>query len=183
MPIREIAPDNEGEIDMVAQRMRDTLIEVEGPEVGGGMYTMDWLRDRVRWHLDPSQSLAKVYLAVSEDGEIVGHTIVRRETGEGGVHFGLVSTTYVIPPARRGGIAQQLLETGERWMQSHRLPSYSTWTSATNHKLINLYRKNGYVEAERHAHAGTGTLMVRLEKRGWSSAATAPAEQPGQQDD
>jgi GNAT superfamily N-acetyltransferase len=165
MPIREIAPDDEGEIDLVAQRMRDTLIEVEGPEVGGAMYSMDWLRDRVRWHLDPSKVLAKVYLALSVAGDIVGHTIVRRETGEAGAHFGLVSTTYVIPASRRDGVAQQLLEAGERWMESLDLPSSSTWTSTTNAKLIGLYEKNGYRQVEQHVHAGTGTLMVRLEKR------------------
>lgn len=183
MSIREIASDNESEIDLVAQRMRETLIEVEGPEVGGAMYSMDWLRDRLRWHLDPSKSLARVYLAIADDGEIVGHTIVRRETNEAGAPFGLVSTTFVIPAARRSGIAQQLLEAGERWMQARGLPSSSTWTSSTNTKLIRLYIKNGYAEVERHPHPGTGTLMVRLEKRGWDSAPLNPAGQPGQEND
>ena len=76
-----------------------------------------------------------------------------------------------------------MLEAGERWMQSQGLPSSSTWTSATNDKLIRLYNKNGYGEAERHPHPGTGTLMVRLEKRGWDSAPPSPAGKRGQEND
>lgn len=165
MQIREIDAGSEAEIDLVAQRMRDTLIEVEGPETGVALYTMDWLRDRVRWHLDPGKALAKVLLAVDAAGQIVGHTIVRRESTEAGVHFGLVSTTYVVPASRRFGIAQQLLTAGEAWMHQHALPVSATWTSSTNTPLIRLYARNGYAQVEQHTHAVTGTLMVKLEKR------------------
>ncbi len=165
MRIREIDAADDAEIDLVAQRMRDTLIEVEGPETGVALYTMDWLRDRVRWHLDPDKALAKVLLAVDADGQIVGHTIVRRESTEEGAHFGLVSTTYVVPASRRFGIAQRLLEAGEAWMHQHALPVSATWTSSTNTPLIRLYARNGYAQVEQHAHPVTDTLMVKLEKR------------------
>ena len=74
--IRPIDPNSEDEIDRAAQWMRATLIEVEGEETGITLYSLDWLRQRVRWHLDPACSLAAVLLAEETDGSIVGHSIV-----------------------------------------------------------------------------------------------------------
>jgi hypothetical protein len=68
--IREISPDCEAEIALVARRMRDTLVEVEGPEAGGSLYTLDWLRERVRWHLNPQAAVARVYLAIDADQQV-----------------------------------------------------------------------------------------------------------------
>src|SRR5438034_4585227 len=93
--IRELDPLAEQEINLVAQRMRDTLIEVEGPDVGAALYSMDWLRERVRWHLNLQTALAKVFLAVQDDGKVIGHTIVRKEVDPQGSPYGLFSTTYV----------------------------------------------------------------------------------------
>lgn len=50
--IREIDPILINEIELVATRMRQTLVEVLGPEKGTALYTMEWLLERVRWHLD-----------------------------------------------------------------------------------------------------------------------------------
>lgn len=168
--IREINPHSDAEIDLVAARMRETLIEVEGVETGTGLYSIAWLRERVRWHLDAAQSRAKVYLAIHGDSDvlsnIVGHTIVRveKEEGEPGRGFGLFSTTFVEPQARRRGIAQRLLTVGEQWMVTQSLPFAATWTSAGNGKLIALYVRNGYRRTAEHIHAETGTRMVKLEK-------------------
>ena len=151
------------EIDIVANRMRTTLIEVEGEEVGTALYSLDWLRERVRWHLGNPAVQAKVLLATS-DGEIIGHTIVRREAEAFAAEFGLISTTYVCPEFRGLGVATALLEAGERWFASLKLRSYATWTSSANSQLIKLYEKHGYTVTERHPHEVTNTLMVRLTK-------------------
>lgn len=165
MYIREINPLAEAEIELVAQRMRATLVEVEGPEVGVALCSMDWLRDRVRWHLDGASVTAKIFLAVRPDGDIVGHTIVRHEVDQAGNAFGLFSTTYVIPAARRGGMADALLRTGEQWMREQALGSAATWTSSTNSKLISLYAKRGYSQTAQYLYVPTETLMVKLERR------------------
>ena len=167
--LRVLQPGAEADIDRVAQGMRRTLVEVEGEAVGIALYTMDWLRDRVRFHLDPALSTAQVFLAVVPapgDGaeRIVGHTIVRVESNEDGRRFGLFSTTYIDPSARRAGIADRLLERGEAWMREHALPEAATWTSATNARLIALYAKRGYAEVEAGPNDQTGTAMVRLAK-------------------
>jgi len=162
--IRAIDPNSVAEIDLVAQRMRATLIEVEGEETGTAVYSMDWLRERVRWHLDSSQVKAQVFLAANAQGDILGHTIVRQEFEENGNSYGLVSTTFVAPDARRSGVADKLLQAGEDWMRSLGLGSCATWTSSTNLKLIRMYVKHGYRQTATHVHETTGTLMVRLER-------------------
>lgn len=162
--IRAINPHASEEINLVAERMRATLIEVEGEETGTALYSMDWLRERVRWHLDSQQVIAQVFLAVNDIEDILGHTIVRREFEEDGSTYGLVSTTYVTPGARRSGVAEALLQTRENWMEELGLESSATWTSSTNHKLIRLYEKHGYRQTATHVHETTGTLMVKLEK-------------------
>src|SRR5262245_7442689 len=112
--------------------MRLTLIEVEGEVAGGAMYSMDWLRERVRWHLDPACCTGQVFLVELAGGVIVGHTIVRVEHAETGRRFGLFSTTYVDPAERRRGVADALLQRGEQWFAEQGLSEACTWTSATN---------------------------------------------------
>lgn len=142
MRIREIDPSSEAEIEIVAARMRLTLMEVIDPVRGDAMYTLDWLRDRVRFHLDPSRQAA-VYVAEADDGRIVGHTIVRTQVEED-AELGLFSTTYVVPEARRAGVAQMLLQRGEDWMLGVGMSRAATYTSNTNDKLIHLYESRGY---------------------------------------
>jgi GNAT superfamily N-acetyltransferase len=160
--IRAIDADSAAEIALVAQRMRQTLVEVEGEAVGTALYTLEWLTDRVRWHLDSSQCTGAVFVAVANGGRVLGHTIVRAESQRPGGRFGLFSTTYVEPAARGQGVASNLLIHGERWMVELGLCEAATWTSATNAKLIKLYGKHGYGVTDEHVHDVTGTRMVRL---------------------
>lgn len=162
--IREIDPNAQTEIDLVAQRMRATLIEVEGEATGTALYSMDWLRKRVHWHLDRAQVTGQVLLAEDVKGCILGHTIVRQEFEKDGSTYGLVSTTFVTPDARRSGVAEALLRAGEDWMRGLGLGCCATWTSSTNTKLIRLYKKHGYRQTATHVHETTGTLMVKLER-------------------
>jgi hypothetical protein len=64
---RPIDPDSDAEVDLVAARMRETLVEVLGRERGEVMYTMEWLRARVRRHMHPSRA---VFVAVDALQEI-----------------------------------------------------------------------------------------------------------------
>lgn len=161
--VRPIAAADEAEIERSARWMRATLVEVEGEEVGTALYTMDWLRARLRWHLDPAQASAAVLLVEDAAGTVLGHTIVRQETdAQDGSVYGLISTTYVEPAARRAGVAGTLLEAGEQWFRARGLARAATWTSAGNAKLIGLYEKHGYRRAATHVHDSTGTPMIQL---------------------
>jgi GNAT superfamily N-acetyltransferase len=165
MRIRPLTPASLREMALVARRMRRTLIEVEGEEIGGSMYSMEWLLERVRWHLDPRSCTGEVFLAIADDAVVAGHTIVRIERPAQGEPFGLFSTTWVEPAYRRQALAAALLRRGEQWMAEQGVATASTWTSSTNAPLIALYARHGYTEAERGEHPGTGTAMVRLARQ------------------
>ncbi len=164
MRIRDIDPTSTAEVDLVAQRMLQTLIEVEGSDRGSSMYTMEWLVARVRWHLDGESCRGRVLLAEFPHKQVAGHTIVRLEPTESG-QFGLVSTTYIDPAFRRTGLASAFLVYSERWFSEQSMPSCCTWTSSTNAPLIALYRRHGYSISDSGANDLTGTLMVRLSKQ------------------
>ncbi len=154
MTIRPLNPNSRDEIELVARRMRLTLMEVISEEEGEKMYTMDWLIDRVRFHLDPMKSEGQVFVAENESGEILGHTIVRVESGEG--YF---STFYVAPEARGQSIATEFIKTGEAWMRERSMNIARTNTAKDNAKLQNLLFKFGYEITDRSEN------MVSLTKR------------------
>jgi GNAT superfamily N-acetyltransferase len=156
--IRELEPGASDEIELVAQRMRATLVHVLGEERGTALYTLDWLRDRVRFHLDPERSTAKVFLAELRPGEVAGHTIVRREEPSGEPPFGLFSTIYVEPSSRRRGVATALLLQGEAWFREQGLSRAATNTAEHNQPLIAQFQRQGY------ALVFTANEMVQLSK-------------------
>ncbi len=141
--IRRLQKSSSSEIELVATRMRETLIEVLGVELGSSYYSMDWLIRRVLYHLDPQQCDGEVMLLES-DGQVIAHCIVRQELDADGSAYGLFSTSYVLPEHRQKGIATMLLKAGETWMQSRGLRRAATNTGIHNSKLISLYKKHGY---------------------------------------
>lgn len=155
VPIRPLDPGCPAEVELVAARMRLTLIEVLGEERGGSMYDLEWLRERVRWHLDPGQCTGEVFLALGPGGAVSGHTIVRVER-EGADAIGLFSTTFVAPEARRRGVATALLDRGEGWFRERGLPEAVTYTDRLNARLIRLFEGRGYRRRE------VANDMVRL---------------------
>ncbi len=161
--LRDLNPTAISEIERVAQGMRQTLIEVEGEARGAALYTMDWLRDRVRWHLDPAQTRARVVVAVGEADQILGHTIFRIECPDNAA-FGLISTTYVWPEQRRRGLADRLLRCAEDWFIAQGLARCCTWTSSTNRPLIALYGRHGFTQTDQGPNDLTDTLMIQLSK-------------------
>ncbi len=142
--LRLLSREETEAISLVAARMRLTLMEVVGEEEGAAMYSLEWLVDRVHFHLDPARSTGVVFVVENDTSAILGHTIVRVEPEGTGGRVGLFSTTYVDPAARRLGIADQLLEAGEQWIRAQGLAAAITHTTAKNEKLIRLYQKHGY---------------------------------------
>lgn len=167
--VRPLNPDDDAEIQLVAARMRDTLIEVLGPARGATMYTMPWLIQRVRWHLNPALCLGQVFVISDAEGDVVGHTIVRVEQDDDGGPLGLISTTYVVPERRRAGLAEALLHAGEAWLTAHGATRLATNTSETNWPLIHLYQKAGY----RITHRAPDAQMVQLSRQAGAQASQA----------
>lgn len=162
-----VRPVQDHEVELVAERMRATLVEVLGEARGQAMYTMEWLRDRVRFHLDPSRSTGAVLVA-EEARFVVGHTIVRVEADG----TGLFSTTYVEPTARRRGVARHLLLAGEAWLSAHPIRELATCTARDNGRLIGLFRAHGYEETD------ATDEMVRLGKPATRGAGGGTDRQP-----
>jgi GNAT superfamily N-acetyltransferase len=155
MKIREIDPQSEFEINLVAQRMRQTLVEVLGEEKGVSMYTIDWLIDRVRWHLHPQNTNGRVFLSENEDGKIIGHAIARVDLGSS---FGYFSTIFVEPSSRKNGVATDLMKHVEDWFLKVGMPKI-IYNTANNHvALIGLFKSQGYNITH------TESEMVRLTK-------------------
>jgi GNAT superfamily N-acetyltransferase len=156
--IRELDPGSEAEIALVARRMRQTLEEVLGEEKGKEYYSMEWLVDRVRWHLDPAQTEAKIFLCVSNTGEVVGQAIARLEQKTGGEPYGYFSTIFVEPGSRSQGLATSLLLHVEGWLRSQGVPKIIYNTARNHEKLIRLFGSHGFAITHREAE------MVQLTK-------------------
>ena len=156
--IRAINPQSRVEVELVASRMRQTLVEVLGEEVGANMYTMDWLIQRVLWHLDPNQCVGQVFLSEDSEGHITGHTIVRIQLDETGKKIGLFSTFFVEPGSRNQAVATSFVVHGEKWMLDHGMTTAMTYTAESNDRLKSLLISLGY-------RAGTAqNQMIALSK-------------------
>ncbi len=159
LKIREIDPNSEAEINLVAGRMRQSLVEVLGEDQGVALYTMGWLVSRVKWHLDATQIIAKVFLVETKAAEIVAHAIARIEVDETKNLFGYFSTIFVEENSRNQGIASGLIAHVESWFLEKGLPK-SVYNTAENHiKLIRLFERHGYQIAY------SNLKMVQLVKR------------------
>lgn len=156
MRIREINPSSSDEIDLVANRMRLTLVEVVGDERGSTMYSPEWLKQRVLWHVKEAEG--KVFVAVGSDGVISGQAIGRVENSESIGRHGYFSTIYVAPEFRRQGIAQKLLENIEVWFTQKHLTTFIYNTAKNHAPILHLFGKNGY------AVTHTADEMVQLSK-------------------
>ena len=147
------------QLDLIAVRMRATLVEVLGPETGESMYSLEWLRDRAASHLD-GRCVGAIFIARGSGAEgNIGHIILREELDDEGP-LGLVSTIYVLPAGRRHGVARQLVDAAHGWFQSRDLRRCATDTSNTNTPLIRLLNGLGYEIVFRSEEKN----MVRLMK-------------------
>lgn len=73
-------------------------------------YPVNWPADPARW-LQPSQAL-QAWVAATDDTPVAGHVILRQPPAAG--RSAEVSRLFVVPAARRQGIASALLEAAMR---------------------------------------------------------------------
>jgi len=149
--IRAIDASSRQEVELVASRMRETLVEVLGESRGGSMYTPAWLIERVLFHVKVG-----VVLVAESDDVVVGHAMGRVEDDLG--HF---STIFVAPASRRHGVAMALLRRVEEWFVGRGVADVRYYTDTANAALIGLFRTHGYVITETSAEHH----MVKLTKR------------------
>lgn len=146
-------------LDVVATRMRATLIEVLGEDVGSSMYSFEWLKDRAKSHIDGRLPGAIFVARLAHADDLAGHIIVREEPDADGP-LGLVSTIYVQPELRHLGVASGLLRAAHAWFDGRSLTRWATDTSSTNTPLIDLFGRFGYSVTYRSDEKS----MVRLSR-------------------
>ncbi len=142
MKIREIDPLSVSEVELVAQRMRQTLVEVLGEEEGSSMYSMDWLIQRVRWHLNPLNTNGRVFLLEDHVGTIVGHAIARIDHDSS---FGYFATIFIEASSRRRGAASRLINHVEDWFLKFNMTKIHYNTAVNHVAVLNLFKSHGYV--------------------------------------
>lgn len=140
--LREIDPNSDAEINLVAERMGKTLQEVLGEERGTEMYSRQWLVDRVRWHLSGEVS-ALVLVAEDASEKISGHAIARIEIDDT-LPLCLFSTIYVEPTARGTGLAGRLMERVEAWARQQGSLSIRYNTAHDHTRLIGMFERRGF---------------------------------------
>lgn len=156
--IRPLDGADAAEVARVADRMRATLVEVLGAERGAAMYTAEWLRDRVRAHLDPRQLDGAGFVAAADDGgDIVGHLLARPELDDGRP-IGLIATVWVEPAWRGRGIATALFDAGEAWLRGRGLAVHAYDTAGDHAAMQALLERRGY----RVSFRDPGLGMVRF---------------------
>ena len=87
----------------------------------------------------------RFWVAVDEDGQIVGHAIALLRTDDSGLLHGYSYTRYVLPGWRRKGIARALLQEAKRWWWAQGVVYVLAHTHATNHALQQLFLSEGFV--------------------------------------
>jgi GNAT superfamily N-acetyltransferase len=154
---RQLDRGAEAEIRWVASHMKQTLVEVLGQEKGSSLYTDDWLINRVRWHLDPNLTTAKV-LIVEQGPTLVAHAIARTESDSDSSVYGYFSTIFVLPEARHQGIASSLILEVEAWFKTLKMKKIVYHTAEDHSKVIRLFERHGFTVTHRE------NQMVQLTK-------------------
>lgn len=142
--VRHLEDATDREIEWVATRMRQTLMEVLGREHAESLYSLEWLRARVRWHLDLSPQQSRVFVAENALNDIVGHAIARIEVDDHGNQFGYFSTIWVESSTRRLGVASSLVAAVMEWCTEIRMPRVVYNTAADNAPLLKLLEHHGF---------------------------------------
>jgi GNAT superfamily N-acetyltransferase len=122
-------------------------------------YPSIWPADPARW-LTPSRSL-RAWVAATSDIPVAGHVLLRQPPpGAAGEPAVEVSRLFVVPAARRQGVARALLEYPMRW--------------ATARDLDLMLDVEGHALAAMALYEGTGFRLSGTRQADW----TAPDGQP-----
>ena len=83
-------------------------------------------------------------VAVDRDGHFVGSSIVVLRTDDQGKRFGYYWSRYVLPRARRQGLATRFLVDAENWFRGKGATLAEVHIHTENHALRAVYEKRGY---------------------------------------
>jgi len=138
-------------------------------------YPVNWPADPARW-LRPSRTL-RAWVAATGDIPVAGHVILRQPLPD--KHSAEVSRLFVVPAARRQGVASALLEAAMRSAAASDLDLFLDVT-ADLHAARALYQRAGFhlvstAQADRTTPDGH---PVTLHRFAWSPSRRTHSENP-----
>jgi ribosomal protein S18 acetylase RimI-like enzyme len=158
MTIRKATHDDLDAIQALWQAMED---EIGGPE---------WVRESWEEELvDVKRRLedSAVFLA-EEDGKVVG--LLGLDFGNPKIAH--VQSVYVVPEARRRGVAAQLMNEASAMAREHGYANIELDVLSSNHAALAVYERLGFVEYQKR-------LSVSLDELGRRLGGTAAGESTG----
>jgi ribosomal protein S18 acetylase RimI-like enzyme len=93
---------DEADLSLCVEALR-TVYQASG-------YPVNWPADRARWLRPPE--ILRAWVAATDEMPVAGHAMVRQPPGSG--RSAEVSRLFVVPAARRQGVASALLEAAMR---------------------------------------------------------------------
>jgi GNAT superfamily N-acetyltransferase len=90
---------------------------------------------------DPAATYAALWVAVGEDGDVVG-SVALRDLGEGAVEL---KRMYLRPDQRGRGLGKELLAVALDWARAHEMRAVRLDTSERMVAAQRLYEANGFV--------------------------------------
>lgn len=122
----------------------------------GSGYPTIWPADPARW-LTPSRAL-QAWVATTNEAEapIAGHVIVRQPPPDApSEHTAELSRLFVVPAARRRGVARALLAQAMRW--------------AANNQLALMLEVTGHLQPARALYERTGFRLTGTRQATWAT--------------
>jgi ribosomal protein S18 acetylase RimI-like enzyme len=131
IPMTRIRDRDEADVGACVEALR-AVYQASG-------YPTNWPADPARW-LRPSRTL-QAWVAVTEDIPVAGHVVLRQPLPD--EHSAEVSRLFVVPAARRQGVAAALLETA---MRSAAANDLDLFLDVTDHlrAACALYQRVGF---------------------------------------
>jgi ribosomal protein S18 acetylase RimI-like enzyme len=138
-------------------------------------YPTNWPADPARW-LRPSRTL-QAWVAATDDIPVAGHVILRQPPS--GERSAEVSRLFVVPAARRQGIASALLEAVMRSADANGLDLFLEVTDHLRGARA-LYQRDGFrrVSTEQADWATPDGRPVTLHRYAWSHRPHGQSETP-----
>ncbi|MBR6886747.1 MAG: GNAT family N-acetyltransferase [Bacteroidales bacterium] len=121
----------------------------EGFVLDGAFVTRPSADAREKWmeyillHID-TPSLASVFKAVSEDGQILGFTVADIEE-DGDAPFGMVCDILVSEDCRGKGVGGLLLDSAISWLNGMGVKDIYLESGKDNHKAHHFFEKRGFM--------------------------------------
>jgi len=166
-PVTRIRNRDEADLSTCVEALR-TVYQASG-------YPTNWPADPAQW-LRPSRTL-QAWVAATDDTPVAGHVILRQPPAAG--RSAELSRLFVVPAARRQGVASALLEAAMRSAAENDLDLFLDVTDHLRAARA-LYERAGFrlVSTAQADWTTPGGRPVTLHRYAWSHSLHGQSENP-----